>query len=114
MSIISGLLDAVQQEVRSHPGKRVLTVRARVGTLRLVVPDIMQNCYAAATHDTALDGSRLELETIPARARCRQCRAEFPVEDNWFQCPTCTAADGELLTGNELDLTGIEVADKLS
>jgi hydrogenase nickel incorporation protein HypA/HybF len=114
MSIVTALLDAVRKEVRAHADRAVLTVRVRVGALRLVVPDIMQNCYAAATRDTALAGSRLELEEVPARARCHQCHTEFPVEDNWFQCPACTAADGELLAGNELDLTGIELADKLS
>jgi hydrogenase nickel incorporation protein HypA/HybF len=114
MSIVTGLLDAVRQETQSYAGKQVLTVRVRFGSLRLIIPEIMQTCYAAATKDTPLASSNLVLEEIPARARCRQCSAEFPVEENWFQCPKCQTPGSDILTGNELDLVGIELADKLS
>ena len=111
MSIVEALLDAVQQEIRSHPGAQVQTVRVRFGSLRQIVPDIMKFCFQAATRDTALASATLEIEQLPARARCRQCLAEFAVEDNWFQCSHCAAADGEILTGNELDLVGIELVE---
>lgn len=111
MSIVEGILEGVRQELLAHPGARVNIVRVRIGALRLVIPETLQFCYTAATQDTPLAGSQLEVESVAARARCRQCLAEFAVEDNWFQCPHCTAADGELLTGNELNLTGIELAE---
>jgi hydrogenase nickel incorporation protein HypA/HybF len=111
MSIVEGILNGVRQELLSHPGAPVQTVRVRVGALRLVIPETLQFCYTAATQNTPLAGSRLEVESVSARARCRQCRAEFAVEDNWFQCPHCNEADGELLTGNELNLTGIEITE---
>lgn len=117
MSIVEALLDAVRQEKRAYPGAQVQIVRVRVGALRQIVPDTLKFCFQAATRDTDLAGVLLELDQIPARARCRNCRAEFAVEDNWFQCPHCAAADGELLTGNELDLTSIELRnppDRLS
>jgi len=75
------------------------------------VPDILKFGFAAALRDTPLAGATLEVEPVPARARCRQCRAEFAVEDNWFQCPHCGAADGELLSGNELDLVGVQLKE---
>lgn len=111
VSIVEGILDGVRQELLSHPGARVQIVRVRIGALRLVIPETLQFCYTAATQDTPLAGSQLEVESVVACARCRQCRAEFAVEDNWFQCPHCAAFDGELLTGNELDLIGIEIGE---
>jgi hydrogenase nickel incorporation protein HypA/HybF len=74
-----------------------------------VVPDVMQSCYAAATPGTPLEGSRLELEQVAATARCPQCRHEFAVQEQWFECPKCQAVGGELLTGQELDLVNIEL-----
>ena len=111
MSIVEALLDAVRQEIRSHPGAQVQTVRVRIGSLRLVIPETLRFCYAAAINDTPLSGSQLEIETVPAAARCPQCRTEFPVEDNWFQCPQCDALDAKLLSGNELSLTSIELQE---
>jgi hydrogenase nickel incorporation protein HypA/HybF len=116
MSIVQALIEAVDKELAAHPGAAVKTVRVRIGALRLVVPEMMQTCYAAATRDTPLAGTRLEIENVPAHARCRQCGSEFPVEEDWFQCPQCRSLDGELLSGRELDLMSIELSqpDKLS
>jgi hydrogenase nickel incorporation protein HypA/HybF len=111
MSIIESLVEAVRQETQSHRDARVLSVRVRVGALRLVVPEVMESCYAAATLGTPLAGSRLELEQIPAKARCPQCRHEFAVEEQWFECPKCQAVGGELLSGQELDLVNIELEE---
>jgi hydrogenase nickel incorporation protein HypA/HybF len=111
MSIVEGLLEAVTKECESHPGAKVVSVRMRVGALRLVVPEVMETCYAAATLDTPLAGSRLELEQVAARARCPQCRQEFAVEEQWFECPQCRAVGGELLRGQELDLVNIELEE---
>ncbi len=111
MSIVESLVESVQQETRAYPGARVATVRVRVGKLRLVVPEVMETCYAAATLDTPLAGSRLELEQVAATARCPQCQNEFAVEEQWFECPKCHAAGGELLTGQELDLVNIELEE---
>jgi hydrogenase nickel incorporation protein HypA/HybF len=111
MSIVEALLEAVGREAQAYPAMRVQTVRVRIGSLRLVVPETLKFCYAAATGETALAGSVIEIEEVPARARCPGCSAEFPVKENWFQCPTCAALDGELLSGNELDLTSIELAE---
>ena len=114
MSIVEALLENVRRETQKYPGKQVIAVQICCGALRLVVPEIMQSCFQAATLDTPLAGARLQIKEVPGRARCRQCQHEFPVEENWFECPRCHAADGELLSGNELDLTSIELDDKLS
>ena len=111
MSIVEALIEQIRHETRGYPAKRVSVIRLRIGALRQVVPETLTFCFAAATRDTDLAGATLDLESVPARVRCRQCRAEFVVADNWFQCPDCTAADGDLLTGNELDLTGIDLTE---
>jgi len=111
MSIVEALLEAVQLESRNRSDARVLAVHVRVGKLRLVIPETLQFCYDAATRATSLAGSRLEIENVPATARCRECRAEFAVEENWFECPRCQTVGAELLTGKELDLTSIELEE---
>ena len=112
MSIIEALLDAVERERQSHADAGVVAVRVRIGQLRQVVPETLRFCYNASVRDTHLAGSQLEIEAVPATARCRACRAEFPVEDNWFECPRCRSIGAELLTGQELDLTSIELEEQ--
>jgi len=88
---------------------RVRNIRVRIGALRLVVPETLTFCFTAAVRDTPLDGCRLDIEQLPAEARCQKCRLTFAVEDNWFQCPRCGALGSDLLTGNELELTSLDL-----
>ncbi|MCX7885987.1 MAG: hydrogenase maturation nickel metallochaperone HypA [Verrucomicrobiae bacterium] len=114
MSIAEALVEAVQKECAAHREARVVAVHVRVGALRLVVAEVLKSCYDAAARDTSLSGSRLEVETVEARARCPQCSHEFVIEDRWFECPQCQAAGGELLSGQELELTAIALEEKQS
>ena len=109
MSIVEALLGAVEREVRAYGDARVVSIRVRIGALRLVVPETLRFCYEASVRDTPLAGSQLEIEKVPATARCRECRAEFAVEENWFECPRCQSVGGQLLAGDELQLTDIEI-----
>jgi hydrogenase nickel incorporation protein HypA/HybF len=108
MSVIEALLEQVRQETR--PGTHVRAVRMRVGALRQALPEMLTFCYDAAVRGTSLEGSRLEVEQLPAEARCRQCCLTFAVEDNWFECPRCGSAAADLLHGDELQLTSLELA----
>ena len=109
LSIVEALLDQVRQEARAYPALRVHAVRLRIGALRQIVPETLKFCFAAAVQGTELASCSLELEQLPAVARCLKCNLTFPVEDNWFQCPHCSEPGSEMLTGNELELTSLDL-----
>ena len=109
LSIVEALLEQVRQEARAYPALHVHAIRLRIGALRQVVPETLKFCFTAAVQETELAGCTLELEPLPAMARCRKCNRTFPVDDNWFQCPECGESGSELLTGNELELTSLDL-----
>ena len=109
MSVIEALLETANESLRSCPNSRVRTVRVVVGRLRQVEPAMLEFCYEAATRDTPLSGSRLEVQQVPAVARCDVCSLEFDVEDHWFECPRCGAANARLVRGDELLLASVEL-----
>jgi len=114
MSIVEALLETVRDELRSHPGAGVQTVRVRVGALRLIEPAVLQFCYEAAVRDSSLATSRMEIQSVEASARCDVCSLEFPVEENWFECPRCRSLNARLLKGDELLLTSVEIEETSS
>lgn len=109
MSIVEALLDAVRSETQAYPVSRLQTVRVRIGALRQVAPETLEFCYDAATRDTALAGSRLVIEAVPAEAKCRRCSLTFAVDEGWFMCPRCRELGAELLRGDELELMSLEL-----
>jgi hydrogenase nickel incorporation protein HypA/HybF len=77
----------------------------------MVVPESLDFYYNLLTRDTPLAGSRLEIDTVEARGRCRKCGEEFPVEAPLIVCPACGSLGGDLVCGQELDLVTVELTD---
>jgi len=109
LSIAGELVRAIRVELRSHPNARVKSALVRVGVLRLIEPTTLERCFEAAIWDSPLAGAQLHVEQVKASARCRKCGVEFPVEDQWFECPQCGETGSELVRGDELQLVSLEI-----
>jgi hydrogenase nickel incorporation protein HypA/HybF len=90
---------------------KVETVRLNIGKLSAVVPDSLTFCFNLAIKDTKLEGARLIINEIPAKARCRGCNHEWDIDEYDFVCPECAGGDVEMVTGRELDVESIEIKE---
>jgi hydrogenase nickel incorporation protein HypA/HybF len=99
--------------VERHAGGRaVSTIHVRIGQLRQVVPDTLVFCWDLVSADTALAGSRLEVESVKARVRCRSCEAITEIGDlPILVCDGCKGIDTELLSGEEFLVTALDLAE---
>jgi hydrogenase nickel incorporation protein HypA/HybF len=109
LSITVELVRMIREELRAHPEARLKTAHVCLGVLRQVEQTTLQFCFEAIIRDTELTGAQLCIEPVEAAARCKQCGLEFAVEDKWFECPRCAASDADLLRGDELGLTSLDI-----
>ena len=93
-------------------GARIEAVNLKVGKLSAIVPDSLRFCFDAVTKDTALEGARLQITEIPVQAACNACRHEWTIDAPAFACPACGSGDITLLSGRELDIESIELAQE--
>ena len=106
--MISIALDAIPKDL---PDPRVERVNLRVGRMAAVVEDSLKFCFEIISKDTCLEGAELVIETVPVMARCRQCHHEWEVSDVVFTCPSCGKGEIEVLSGRELEVASLELAD---
>jgi len=108
LSIAVAVVEAVEELAREHGADSADEVRMRIGTLAGVEPDALRFSFTVAQEGTVLHGASLVIEEVPAQARCLPCDARFAVGSPPFlYCPRCDGAAVEVLTGRELDLTGV-------
>ncbi len=93
-------------------GARVARVNLKVGKLAAVVPSSLRFCFEVAARGTPLEGAALAVEEVPVTARCGGCGREWVVEGPAFSCPACQGGEIRLLSGRELDIVSIEVAEE--
>lgn len=111
LSIAQSVVDLVQRHLPPDSSAPVTHVRMRVGALAGVVPDSLEFCFQAITSGTRIEGAQLVIEHVAVTASCAQCDARFTVVDHSYRCPRCGDAAITLLTGSELQVIEIELAD---
>jgi hydrogenase nickel incorporation protein HypA/HybF len=90
---------------------RVERVNLKIGKLSAVVPDSLRFCFEIASKDTSLAGADLAIEETPVVARCKDCHARWTIEEPVFTCSSCSGGSLEILSGRELDIVSIEIAE---
>jgi hydrogenase nickel incorporation protein HypA/HybF len=108
LSLCQAILDHVDQR---SAGRAVRRVEVRIGYLRQVVPDSLQFSWEMLTQGTDLADCELGIEHVPARVQCRACGAETTLDWPVLACSACEGLDVELLTGEELQVAWIDVAE---
>ena len=105
------LCGAIADVASRRAGDRhVSAVHVRIGQLRQVVPDTLAFCWDLVVEGSGLAGAALEIERVPALLRCRSCAGEFrPEPHSGLACTACGGLDCEVLTGEELDVTALDL-----
>ncbi|MEV0535790.1 hydrogenase maturation nickel metallochaperone HypA [Kitasatospora sp. NPDC050463] len=113
MSIATAVVEQVEAAAREHGAVAVEKVRLQVGELAGVVPSALEFCFELACAGTRLEGAVLETEAVPARARCTPCGVEWAVGmPPDLGCPQCAGGRVELLAGRELQILGVQWAER--
>jgi hydrogenase nickel incorporation protein HypA/HybF len=108
LSICGAIADIT---TRHAGGRAVDTIHVRVGQLRQIVPDTLVYCWSMITTATELEGSRLVVDYVQARIRCRGCGGvaelgDYPI----LLCGACDSADVEVVAGEEFLVTSLDLA----
>ncbi|MCH5276507.1 MAG: hydrogenase maturation nickel metallochaperone HypA [Desulfovibrionaceae bacterium] len=96
-SLVAGIMDMVDKELRAHGARRLTLARVRYGALSSVMPDAMRMAFEAATAGTPHEGARLELVEESVRVRCTSCGHAFCPPDRqalFLPCPACQESFG--------------------
>jgi hydrogenase nickel incorporation protein HypA/HybF len=103
---------AIAQTAARHAGDRpVREVRVRIGHLRQVVPDALEFAWTLLVEGSTLDGSRLEVEHVPAVVSCAWCHERTTLDLPVLACAGCGSTDVSIESGEEFEICWIDVAE---
>ncbi len=110
-SLVSHLLELLEELAAEGKWPSPVKVHLRVGALRQVVPEILTSCYASCVEGTFFEGSSLELEILPLVWQCEACGHFWEGEPGKRSCPLCGSPESLLTGGEELEIASVEVRD---
>ena len=115
-SIAASLVETVSQFANSRQIEQIRLIRLALGELTCIQTDQLRFCFQALTKQTALEDSKLEIETVRAEVQCPKCSYHGPAK-YWdealgysiptLQCPDCGGA-AEAILGHECAIRSIQ------
>lgn len=80
VSVVTGIVDAVIEELSKYDVERVNSVTVMVGDLTNLGGEQMSFAYGIVTEGTILEGSELVIERVPVEVRCGSCGYTGPAD----------------------------------
>ena len=56
--------------------------------------------------------AKLAIEELPVVAKCRDCDSQWTISGPAFKCENCDSGSLEIISGRELDIESIEIAQE--
>ena len=109
--IASKILEAGRGEAARLAGARLARIGVRVGAFTGVDLPALEMALIDQRAGTDLEHVAIDLQNCPGRCRCMSCSHEFETALTNEPCPKCGGKQVELIGGNELELSFVEVGE---
>ena len=106
-SLMTALMERVEDAAAAHRALAVHRVRVRIGELSGVEPELLASAFEIVRAGTVCEHAALDIERVAARWGCPGCRRPLGAGER-LQCPAC-GAPAALEAGDEIMLGQIEL-----
>ena len=110
LSIVMGIIDIAEAQVRKAKVSRVDEIELDIGTLSGVEMAALQFAWSEGVRHTVLAKAKPTINHIPAKARCLDCSHVFEIEQLYQACPKCGEYLMEIIQGKELKVKSLVVS----
>ncbi len=86
-------------------------INLKIGKLASVVPSSLRFCFEIISKNTPFAHAELKIEEIPVMAKCKACQHEWTIDGPAFACQSCGSGAITILSGRELEISSIEIAE---
>ena len=110
LGVAGEILDVALSEAKRYAGKKVTSIRLRVGVLRAIEPENLSFLFGHLARGTPAEGARLEIEEEPIRVECSACGVS-EVRSFTCECPRCKASGVSVTGGDSLSILSLDIDD---
>ena len=109
LSVCQNLVMQVERIAREQ-NARVSSITIKIGPLSGVEAALVEQAYPLAVAGTCLSAARLIIDSLPVRVHCGVCQQDSVAAPNRMLCAHCGDWRTELLSGDELLLSSVELS----
>lgn len=112
LSIAQNIIQIVNSCVEKDKLGLVDKVNLKIGLLSNILIDSLRFSYNSIIENTPLKNSILDIEVLPIKISCNDCSEIATTNDFIFSCPACKSSAINVIGGNELIVSSIQLKDE--
>ena len=111
LSVCLSLLEQLQGIAAEQGAQRITRIELGIGPLSGVESDLLRNAWPIASAGSIAEEAELHIDETEIVVRCTTCKAETTASVNKLICGECSDFRTSLVSGDELTLLRVELAD---
>lgn len=112
LSVCQALIEQVEAVAREQNAAEVLLIRLGIGPLSGVEPQLLEQAFYIARAGSIAADAELQVNSLPIQVSCTACGAVSEVQAARLVCTACGDWHTTLVSGDELQLTQVELTRK--
>ncbi|NOX47245.1 MAG: hydrogenase maturation nickel metallochaperone HypA [Chlorobi bacterium] len=109
LSIAVNIVEIAEESTLKEGATIVNEIELEIGNMSGVVLEAMELALESAVKGTMLEKAKVKITTIPGKAKCSDCGAEFEIEELYAPCPECGNPFADIIQGKELKVKSLKV-----
>ncbi len=109
LSIAVNIVEIAEESTLKEGATIVNEIELEIGNMSGVVLEAMELALKSAVIGTMLENAKVKITTIPGKAKCSDCGAEFEIEELYAPCPKCSNPFSDIIEGKELKVKSLKV-----
>ena len=109
LSVAQNIISIVEEHTKDHQDKKIKTVHLKVGKMSNVLIDSLRFCFESLISGTRLAEAKLLVEEITVTLFCGSCKKQTEISEFSFSCVHCGSTNVQMISGNELTISELEV-----
>ena len=110
MALCEGLVSALEEQARAQSFARVHAVFLEIGALATIEPEAMSFNFPIVARGTLAEGAALHIAHVDGHAWCMACSAKVAVRQHGDGCPDCGSYQLQVLDGQQMRISQLEVS----
>lgn len=107
LGIVYEVIKVVDHFVKENKITKVEKIVLEVGQLSQAIPRFLEECYPAAVDKTDYENTQLEIVSLPAIGKCKECGRTYDIIENRKICPKCKNDTYFIISGEEFNIREI-------
>ena len=101
LGIVYQLMNTVDNIKKEQNVSVINSITLQIGEMTDIVPEFIKEAWKVSAPETDYKNTELQIEIIPALAKCSDCGYEDKVKNLSFTCPKCSGSNFKIISGRE-------------